>query len=327
MIHKRYILGIFVFFVFLGAIFSPACGLAADYPTRPIELVIPFGEGSASDIFSRQMVEIMNKFLPEPIFPVNKAGGGGLSALVYTAKKKADGYTIMTITPSHIISDVLSRAGKTKLLTDFDMLGRIQSDLYVLCVTEKSNFKTFEDLVEYARKNEVSFGGVSPGALDDLTLNALAMETGMKIKFVPYKSGASVKAAVLGNEVDIYLDKLVSAIAYIKDGAVRPLVILNDGRIDVPELKNVPCTVELGVNVTIGSWRGFVIPKNAPAEVREFWGKQLKKAYDSDAYKKFARDTLTNIGPGWLDGEAFREFLEEEYKVFDKVAISTGLKH
>lgn len=305
----------------------PLMASAADFPLRPVELVVPFGEGSASDIFSRQMVEIVNKSLAQPIYPVNKTGGGGLSALTYAARKKPDGYTLMTITPSHIISDVLGRAGKTTLLGEFDMIARIQSDLYVLCVTKNSKFTTFDELREHALQNDVSFGGISPGALDDLTLNALGDAAGMKIKFVPYKSGAEVKAAVLGGEVEIYLDKLVSAISYIKDGAVRPLVILNDKRIDVAELKNVPCTVEKGIDVTIGSWRGFVLPKGAPQEVRDFWTARLKDAYDSDAYKKFARDTQTDIGPGWLEGDAFRKFLENEYKVFDDVAKKIGLKN
>ena len=300
---------------------------SSDYPTRPVELVLPFGEGSATDIFARKFAEIMNKSMGHPIFAVNKAGGGGLVGMVYAAKQRADGYSILSITPSHIISDVLVRAGKITLLGDFEPLARIQSDIYVLCATKGSNYTTFKDLVAHAQNNEVSFAGVSPGGLDDLTLNALAFATGMKIKFVPYKSGAEVKAAVLGGEVEIYLDKIVSASGYIKDGSVKPLVVLNKERLSaIPEFADVPTTVENGYDVTIGSWRGFVVRKGTPKEIKEYLTSVMKKAYDDPSYGEFAKMTFTNVGPGWLEGEDFTKFLESEYTIFDDVAKKIGLK-
>lgn len=304
-----------------------AAPAAAAYPERPVELVLPFGEGSSTDIFARKFSEIMNKSMPHPFFAVNKAGGGGLVGMVYAAKQRPDGYSVLSITPSHIISDVMNRAGKIKLLEDFEHLARIQSDIYVLCSTKGSNLTSFKELVEHAKQNEVTFAGISPGGLDDLTLNALALATGMKIKFVPYKSGAEVKAAVLGGEVAIYLDKIVSASGYIKDGSVKPLVVLNKERLsNFPEFADVPTTVENGYDVTIGSWRGFVVRKGTPKEIKSFLLKTMKQAYDDPAYAEFAQMTFTNVGPGWLEGEEFTKFLQEEYAVFDEVAKKIGLK-
>ncbi len=312
-------------FIFLFAFCSYAPAL--DYPERPIELVLPFGEGSATDIFARKFSEIMNKKMPHPIFAVNKAGGGGLVGMVYAAKQRPNGYSILSITPSHIISDALNRAGKIKLMDDFEHLARIQSDIYVLCATKGSNFVTFQDLVSHAQNNEVTFAGISPGGLDDLTLNALALATNMKIKFVPYKSGAEVKAAVLGGEVEIYLDKIMSASGYIKDGSVKPLVVLNSERLtEFPEFADVPTTVESGYDVTIGSWRGFVVRKGTPPEIKEYLVKIMKEAYDDPSYKEFAEMTFTNVGPGWLEGEEFTSFLRDEQKLFEDVAIKIGLK-
>ena len=306
------------------------CGARAyslDYPTRPVELVLPFGEGSATDIFARKFSEIMNKSMAHPIFAVNKAGGGGLVGMVYAAKQRPDGYSILSITPSHIISDVLVRAGKITLPGDFEPLARIQSDIYVLCSTKGSSFSTFKELVDHARNTEVTFAGISPGGLDDLTLNALAFATGMKIKFVPYKSGAEVKAGVLGGEVEIYLDKIVSASGYIKDGSVKPLVVLNKERLSsIPEFADVPTTVESGFDVTIGSWRGFVVRKGTPKEIKDYLIDVMKKAYDDQSYKDFAKMTFTDVGPGWLEGDDFTKFLESEYKVFDDVSKKIGLK-
>jgi len=297
------------------------------YPQRPVELVIPFGEGGASDIFARKFSELMSEKLPQPIQPVNKKGSGGLKGMIYAAQQENDGYTVLEITPSHVIADALEKSADVKLLRDFEPLTRIQSDIYILGVPKSSKFASFKDLVEYGKTNTVTFAGISPGGLDDMTLTALADATGMKIKFIPYKSGSEVKAAVLGGEVDIYLDKVISAINYIKDGSIKPILVLNDKRIDkIDEFKQVPSSVELGYDVTIGSWRGFVIKKGAPEDVKALLIKTMNEVYNSEEYQKFAALNLVNIRPGFLDAKGFKADMEAQYKLFDGIAKKVGLK-
>ncbi|RBW68624.1 Bug family tripartite tricarboxylate transporter substrate binding protein [Bacillus taeanensis] len=299
----------------------------AEFPKRPIELVIPFGEGGASDTFARKFAEIINKTSPEPLQPVNKSGSGGLVGMVYAEKQSNDGYTVLEITPSHVINDVLEQGKGVELLEDFEPLIRVQSDIYILSVPASSEIDSFEELVEVGKEKPLTFAGISSGGLDDLTLNALAAATGMQVKFIPYKSGSEVKAAVLGGEVDVYLDKIISAIGYIKDNKVKPLVILNDERIKkVDELKEIPTTVELGYDVTIGSWRGFAVKKGTPENTKEFLIEKMKEAYKTDEYKLFAEQNLVDIREGFLEPEEFKKQWAEEYKVFEEVAKKTGLK-
>lgn len=308
------------------ALMAFASNATAAYPERPIEMVIPFGEGGASDIFARKFAELLSSKLPQPVQAINKKGGGGLIGMVHAAQQRNNGYTILEITPSHVIADVLGIA-PVKLMRDFEPLARIQSDMYILGVQKNSKFKSFEEMVTYGRQHEITFAGISPGGLDDMTLAALADATNMKIKFIPYKSGSEVKAAVLGGEVDIYLDKVISAVNYIKDGSVRPMVVISDKRIDTIDVfENVPSTVELGYNVTIGSWRGFVVKKGTPKEVKELLIAKLKEVYDSKEYQAFATQTLTNIAPGYLDAEGFKKQWEAEYQIFDSIAKRIGLK-
>ena len=298
-----------------------------NYPRRPIEMIVPFGEGSASDTFARKFAELMSKHTSQPVQPVNKDGSGGLIGMVYAHGQKNDGYTILEITPSHVIADVMGSGKDVKLMEDFEPLAQIQSDIYVLSVPADSPINTFEELVKKGNEEEITFAGVSPGGLDDLTLNALAAETGIKVKFVPYKSGAEVKAAVLGGEVDVYFDKLISAVPYVEDGKVKPLVVLNDKRLDqIEALKDTPSTVELGYSTTIGSWRGFVIKKGAPENVKQYLIDVMKKAYDSPEYKEFAKMNMADIRQGFLGPEEFAKQWESEYKVFDEIAKKTGLK-
>ncbi len=299
---------------------------AANYPEKPIELVIPFGEGGASDIFARKFAEIMADSIDQPIQPVNKKGSSGLVGMVYAAQQPADGYTLFEVTPSMVIADATGVSDDVKFMEDFEPLARIQSDIYILCVPEGSQFESFEQLVEYGKDNAVTFAGVSPGGLDDMTLNALADATGIQIKFIPYASGSEVKAAVLGGEVDIYLDKVVSAINYIKDGKVEPVLVLNDERISkVEEFKEVPTSVELGYDVTIGSWRGFVVKKGTPQEIKDKLISVMKEAYDTEEYQDFAELNLVNIRDGYLDAKGFAEQWDKEYKKFSDIADKLGL--
>ena len=297
------------------------------YPKRPVEVVIPFGEGGASDIFARKFSELMSEGMPQPVLPINKKGSGGLVGMLHAAQQKNDGYTILEITPSHIIADALEKSPEVKLMRDFEPLCRIQSDIYIIGVLAGSKFKSFEELVTYGRENEVTFAGISPGGLDDITLNALADATGMKIQFIPYKSGSEVKAAVLGGEVDIYLDKIISAVNYIREGSIKPLVVLNDERIEqIDAFKGVPSTVELGYDVTIGSWRGFCVKKDTPVEIKEYLMTEMKKVYDSAEYQTFAEQNLVNIRSGFLTADEFEAQWEKEYTMFDGIARKVGLK-
>lgn len=298
-----------------------------NYPTRPVDIIVPFGQGGASDVFVRKFSSIMSKNMPEPVQTVNRSGSGGFVGMMNAYQQDNDGYTILSITPSHVIADVLERSETVKLMEDFEPLVRIQSDIYVLSVPKESRFESFEEIVEYGQENTVTFAGVSPGGLDDMTLNALARETGMDIKFIPYPSGSEVKAAVLGGEVDIYLDKIISAINYIKEGDVKPVVVLNEERIDqIPELASVPTTVELGYDMTIGSWRGFVVKKGTPQAIKDYLIDQMNKAYNTDEYQNFAAQNLVNIREGFLTPDEFRQLWKDQYEVFDKIAKDVGLK-
>jgi putative tricarboxylic transport membrane protein len=327
---KRKIVLIVILFaglIIAGCSSNKSAAGSQDYPKRPVELVVPFGEGSASDTFARKFAEIMSKDMKKPLQPVNKDGSGGLVGMMYAHGQANDGYTVLEVTPSHVIADVLGKGESVKFLDAFEPLARIQSDIYVLSVPANSDIKSFDELVKKGKDKEITFAGVSPGGLDDLTLNALADATGVKVKFIPYGSGSEVKAAVLGGEVDVYLDKLINTVGYIKDGKVKPLVVLNDERITkIDELKDTPTTVEKGYDVTIGSWRGFVVKKGTPQEVKDVLLDQMKKAYETEEYKEFNAESLTDIREGFLGPEEFKAAMEEDHDKFDKVAKQTGLK-
>ena len=118
----------------------------------------------------------------------------------------------------------------------------------------------------------------------------------------------------------------MNVIDYVKSNKVRPLVIFNDDRINkIEEFKSVPTTKEKGLDVDIGSWRGFVIKKGTPEAVKKQLTKQLKEAYETKEYKEYAKNNLVDIGEGYLGPDEFEKKLEKEYEKFDEISDDLGI--
>lgn len=298
-----------------------------DFPKRPIEMVIPFGAGGASDIFARQYAQIAEKYLGKPITAVNKGGAGTIEGMTYAYGAPADGYTILEITPSLLIVEAQGKSD-IKFREEFEPLLKVQSDVVAFGVSSKSEFQTIDELVEYAKANpkKLKIGGLSPGGLDDYIANGFALEAGIEWTYVPYKSGSELKAAVLGGELDVYQDKLISFLPLVESGDIRPLVVLNDVKLDmVPALKDVPSSVEKGVNFTQGSWRGFAIKKGVPEDIKAILIDVLQKAYDDPDYKAMEEKEMTNVRPGYMKANEYGSSWDEEYESYVEVFKAMGI--
>lgn len=258
---------------------------------------------------------------------INKSGAGTVEGRTYVYNAPADGYTILEITPSLIISEVLKKS-PVSFSENFEPLLKVQADVQLIGVTAKSRFQTFAEMVEFARSNpkKLKIGGLSPGGLDDYIANGFASSAGISWTYVPYKSSSEIKAAVLGGELDIYQDKLISFLSLMQSGDIRPLVTLTEKRLDqVPELKGVPCAVELGILFTQGSWRGFAIRKGTLSEIKQVIIDALQKAYEDPGYKAMEEKEMTNIRPGYAQAADFGRMWKEEHEGFVEIFTETGI--
>lgn len=296
----------------------------SDFPKRQIEMVIPFGAGGASDIFARQYSDIVKNYLGVPVTCINKSAAGTVEGMVYVNGLQADGYTILEITPSVLIKGVY---GEFDFINNYEPLMKVENDLMAIGVSAKSEFKTLDELIAYAKENpgKLKIGGLSPGGLDDYTANGFASAAGIEWTYVPYTSGSEIKAAVLGGELDVYQDKLSSFLPLVESGDVRALVVLNDKEVDTPLLKGVPSSVEKGIDFTQGSWRGFAVKKGTPDDVKQILVDAFYKAYQDPAFAKMQEDTHTNLSVGYLSSEDFGKAWETESNDFKAVFEEMGL--
>jgi putative tricarboxylic transport membrane protein len=299
----------------------------AGFPQRPIELVIPFGAGGASDITGRQVAKIAEKYISQSIKCINKAGGGTVEGLSYVYNQPADGYTILAITPSLIISEVLQKSS-IKFRANFDPLISVMKDIVVVGVSSKSQFKNAKSLLDYAKQNpgKLKIAGISPGGFDDFIASSFANDAGIQWTYVPYKSGSAIKAAVLGGEIAVYQDKIVSCLPLIQSGDIRPLIVINEQRLtSVPELKEIPCTKEMGIALTTGPWRGFSIKKGTPEDVKKYLIAVFEKVNKDPEFNKIKEKEMTNLKEGYMSSETFKKVWDEEYALYLDIFKKRGL--
>ena len=323
---KRFLgIGVFVLLLILLCAIAIPGSAAPKYPRRPVEMVIPFGAGSSSDTFARQYAQITEKYLGTSINCVNMGGAGTVEGMVYAYGADADGYTFMEVTPSLLIKELMN-ASDIKFRAEFEPLLKVQNDVQLIGVAASSPFTTWEELKAYALEHpgELKIGGVSPGGLDDYIANGFASAAGIEWTYVPYTSGSEIKAAVLGGELDVYQDKMINFLALVESGDIRPLVILNEKVPDVEALKGCVASVEAGIDFTQGSWRGFVIKKGVPEEVKQVLIDALIKAYEDPAYKELEAKQMTNMTVGYMEAADWAVAWDEEYNSLRETFLKLG---
>lgn len=308
------------FLALVGLILLALSGVAmAKFPEKPVTVIVPFGVGGGSDTFVRALQQPLSRALGVPVVVENIAGAGGVKGMVEAFNRPADGYTILQFTSSHLIASVAKRS-EVDILKDFEVLCRGQQDLSVLWVSPNSQFKTFQELVDWAKANpkRLTIGGTSPGGFDDLRARVFAKNFGIEITFVPFEGAAQIVSAILGGFLVAHLEEPLAISELVKAGKARPLVVFAPKRIDI--LPDVPAVKEFGVEDYMGVFRAFAVKKGTPPEAVKVLSEALKKALNDPEYLSFAEKTLYDVkNNGYMDGPAFLEEMKKHAEFFSKV--------
>jgi putative tricarboxylic transport membrane protein len=315
-------LGAVLFLV--GSVVGVSNSAAAAYPERAIELNIPFGVGGGSDTAARAVAEGLKPLLKVPLVLTNMPGGGATKGMLYVSQQPADGYLILAITPSHMI-DAVKPKTRAHILRDFDPIIRLHVDTSSVTVAGDSKFKTLADLIEYGKKNPkmLKFAGTSPGGWSEIQTAAFFRKAGgVDVTFVPFDSGAEIKAAILGGHIHGAVEELAETLPLIEAGKLRSLTVIMDKR--HPALPNVPCTTELGVPYTHGMMRAWGVKKGTPPDRVKYLHDVVKRSLDSAVYKKFVKDNHLDARPGYLGPEDTRKSWDDEVKLYTEIMKDLG---
>ncbi|MDR1827611.1 MAG: tripartite tricarboxylate transporter substrate binding protein [Methylobacteriaceae bacterium] len=303
----------------LVTLFAAACAVslgvaapasAADFPQRPITLVVPWGAGGGSDIIARTLVSPLEKELGKPVIVTNKAGGSGTIGTSFVAHSRPDGYTVGLINNTGLIHQI-HYGGLEYTREDLDPLCLFLKVPVFLVVNSASPIKTLDDYVKTAKEKDgaLTLGVAAVGGGTHLPIELFFEKAGIKVQPMPFKDGGSgVLTALVGNHIDSGVIHPSEAYGQYKAGNLRVLGVLDETRLEAyPE---IPTFKESGYDATGQVWRSFVVPKGTPKEVKDILVKAIETATKDPTYL----ETLAKIGdlPTWMGPEEFAKYLEED---------------
>ena len=295
-----------------------APGLAADFPTKEVQIIIPYAPGGATDLVFRALAASTSKYLGKAVVVVNKAGGAGAVGFTEAAQARPDGYTVVTaITPLTILPHQVKTAFTYK---DFEPIINVVDDPAMFQVRADSPWKTLQEFLDYAKKNPGMITVGNSGAGGGVHLIALAFEkaAGVKFNHIPFAGGGPSVTALLGGHIHAVSVSPPEGIAHVKAGKLRIIALFSAKRMEA--FPNVPVVREQGVNFVMGQWRGLAAPKGTPADVIKKLHDAFKQGMEDPAFVKNAEDMtvqLAYLGPAEFgkmmvqDDERYAKLVEE----------------
>ena len=295
------------------------------YPSRPIELVVPFNPGGSADVAARCYSDDLAKILDVPVNVVNRAGGTGIQGTTYVINSKKDGYTLLGSTDTPLlIMPVINKEVTFDPLKDVTPIGFFGSVYSVFAVRSDSPFKTLKELIDYARQNpgKLKNGAAGLGTEAQFNLEVLCSKEKIKIITVPFKSGGETAVALLGGHVDMSTNSVASLGQHIKAGKLRGLAVASKKRHrDFPD---IPTTLELGYpEVNFAVWTAVFAPSGVPQQVMDVLVPAVEKALKDPEVIK--RGLNAGMEIEYMGPQELQKHLESEIQVVKKVATETGM--
>lgn len=295
---------------------------AVDFPAgKRINIIVPYAAGGASDITARIFASQLEKALDTSIVVVNVTGASGSVGLERVRNARPDGYTIAYMP---VESTMIRALGFTDLSTDdFRFIGRAMTIPAAITVRADSEWQTFDDFIDYAKKNpgQIQVGNSGTGSIWQIAAASVEKECGVKFTHVPFDGAAPAIAALLGNNIQAVAVSPSEVKNNVDAGDFRVLVILGENRSSVvPDVKTAK---EMNINVTIQGWGGFAVPKATPDAVVDVLVKGAKTAIESDELKKVLIDR--GFEHAYLPGAEMDEKAKQELQYFGELIPELGI--
>lgn len=281
----------------------------ANYPNKPVELVIPFGAGGSHDLHARAIASSITQYLGQPMVVTLKPGGNGAVGVDYCAKAKPDGYTVLfsgsgPSTQLQFLMDVPYKK------SDFIPIAKVNSSPAAIVVKKDSPFKTIKDLVDYgkAHPGELKYSSSGAFGATHIPVALFLKEAGVEATHVPFNGGGPALTAILGGHVDFGAPMTTQTIPFYKSGEVRVLATTEAER--MPAMKDVPTLKESGYNVDYAMWRAVMVPKGTPDAVVTKLREAFKKLSEDASFKAL----ITQMGErlDYADGPEFAKIWDAE---------------
>ncbi|MEI7565025.1 MAG: tripartite tricarboxylate transporter substrate binding protein BugE [Burkholderiaceae bacterium] len=306
--------------------FTSATSFADTYPSRPIRLIVPFAPGGTTDIIARSIADPLGRQLGQPVIVENRAGGGGSVGALEVARAPKDGYIIGVATVSTTAANpaINPKIGydPTK---DFVPITNIAATPNIIAVNPSFPAKDFKTFLEVLKKNpgKYSYASSGTGGIGHLQTELFKSLTGVYIVHIPYRGAGPALTDTVAGQVPIIFDNLPSALPFIRDGKLVPIVVAAPKRL--AQLPNVPTFAEVGLApVNRMAYYGLYGPAGLPRDITDKIYAATQKAVTEPTVRKRIEDTgsIINVnGP-----EEFAKEIKAEYTVYKEVVAKQKLQ-
>ena len=305
-----------------GSLFAASAALAQEkYPSRPIEIIVPWGPGGGADQLARKVGKILEDAMKVSFPVVNAPGATGSTGMTKLLVGQPDGHAISVfIADTHALQ--VTGNTKWKSGTDFKPLAIMLQQPSAIFVPNDSRFKTWADFEKEAKANpgKLKVAVLGLGSIDDVTLRYLGTK-GVKTNAVPFSNPGERYVSILGGHADALYEQAGDVRQMLDNKQMRPLLIFANER--VPEFKDIPVSKELGYNVTLPQFRSLIIKAGTPPERVKLLADAIAKAVAMPEYKAFLKDSYADpnsyLGPA--DAE---KFLQHELDAMSALVTSLG---
>ncbi len=307
------------------ALSAPVAGLATaeTFPSKPVTLIVPWPAGGSTDVVMRAMAEAAGKVLGQPVVVENKAGGSGTFGALALKTAKPDGYTISQL-PITVFRLPLMKGKNVSWdpATDFTYIAHLSGYTFGITTKADGEFKSWEDVVKFAKANPGKVTYATPGAGTSLHLGMAQISklAGIELTHVPFKGGAETNAAVLGGHTMLQADS-TGWKSLVDSGKLRLLALWTDKRSS--NWPNVPTLKELGINLVFDSPWGIAGPKGMDPAVVKKLDEAFKKSLDDPKVKELLANFV--FPSRYADQQGYLQIIKEVTEVEKAALNATGL--
>ncbi|GGK71560.1 Bug family tripartite tricarboxylate transporter substrate binding protein [Amphritea balenae] len=271
----------------------------ADYPERPINVIVPWGAGGDSDLTTRIWADAVEKELGVPVVVINKPGGGGVVGTAFVANSKKDGYTLINAGLGNML--VTPNFSKAPYSFDsFDPVIKMTAVPLAVVVAKDSPYKTFDDFIAGAKSETLTQGAWGASSSGTILADIIADQAGYKVKYVHAKGAAASMVSVVGGHIDSAVSFPPAFGPHVKADRARALVM--NQKMDA--FPNVPTFADYGIQGSFEGWSGVFAPKGVPSEVVEKLAAATTKIMqDPEVIKKYQNIGAVvdfRQGPEWI---------------------------
>ena len=276
---------------------------ALAYPHRVVTLVTHSSPGGGSDVFLREMVRHLNKYINATFIIDNVTGGSGARSISRVATAKPDGSTLYATTPTYIYASLMSRTPHT--YRDLEPLVNVFTDSEIIYTRTDGPFRSLKDVIDKAKSARGRWGAANPASLERQAAEELKRQAGVNAAIVSHEGGGDLMINVLNGTLDIGVGEIAETRAQLQAGKIRVLATFNPTRI--PSHPNVPTVKELGYPVVMEKFRGLAGPKGLPANIIAIWEQAMPRLLGDPAYKAaYTRETLI---PNFIAHDRYAPFI------------------